>query len=103
LTPWRQVKVDPLPDPLSDHRRRHPRIRLQHFPNPRLDVIDYRTLLGRSYFGGASEASAASTVFFEIPNTRAITLIGKPSARCRRRISAHSSTDNIPFSSSWLD
>ena len=33
----------------------------------------------------------------------AITLIGKPSARCRRRISAQSSTDNIPFWPSWLD
>jgi hypothetical protein len=36
------------------------------------------------------------------PNTRAITLIGNPSPRCSRRISAQSSTDNIPFWSSWL-
>jgi hypothetical protein len=33
------------------------------------------------------------TVFFEIPIVLAITLIGTPSARCNRRISAQSSTD----------
>ncbi|COZ88703.1 Uncharacterised protein [Mycobacterium tuberculosis] len=36
-------------------------------------------------------------MFLEIPSTRAIILIGKPSARCNRRISAQSSTVNIPF------
>jgi hypothetical protein len=41
-------------------------------------------------------------VFFDIFNTRAIALIGNPSARYSRRISAQSSTDNIPFWSSWL-
>ena len=46
---------------------------------------------GRSYFGGASHASADFTVFFEIFKVRAITLIGRPSARCKRRISAQSS------------
>src|SRR3954454_17692524 len=48
----------------------------------------------RSYFGGASEAIAARTVFLETPNTRAITLIGNPSDLRKRRISAQSSTDN---------
>jgi hypothetical protein len=35
----------------------------------------------RSYFGGASEATAAGTVFRETPNVLAIVLIGNPSAR----------------------
>ena len=35
-------------------------------------------------------------MFLETPNTRAIALIGIPSARCSRRISAQSSTDNTP-------
>ena len=56
----------------------------------------------RTYLGGASDATAARTVFLDTPNTRAITLIGIPSARCNLRISAQSSTDNTP-SSSWLD
>ena len=47
-----------------------------------------------SYFGGPSEANAARTVLREIPNVLAINLIGNPSARCKRRISAQSSTDN---------
>src|SRR5689334_24647052 len=50
----------------------------------------------RSYRGGPSEANAARTVFRETPNFRAIALIGNPSARCNRRISAQSSTDNTP-------
>lgn len=48
----------------------------------------------RSYFGGASDANAERTVFLEIPNVLAINLIGNPSARCNRRISAQSSTAN---------
>jgi hypothetical protein len=51
----------------------------------------------RSYFGGPSLAIAARTVFLEIPSTRAIALTGICSARCSRRISAQSSTDNNPF------
>lgn len=51
----------------------------------------------RSYLGGISAASLAFTVFFEIPNCRAITLIGIFSAKYNRRISAQSSTCNIPF------
>ena len=35
-------------------------------------------------------------MFFEIPIDLAITLIGTPSARCNRRISAQSSTANTP-------
>lgn len=46
----------------------------------------------RAYFGGLSLASAAFTVFREIPITRAISAIGMPSARRSRRISAQSST-----------
>src|SRR3954447_18025069 len=46
----------------------------------------------RSYFGGRSDASAARTVFLEIPNRRATSLTETPSARCNRRISAQSST-----------
>jgi hypothetical protein len=38
----------------------------------------------RSYFGGPSAASAARTVFREIPNVLAINLIGNPSARLPR-------------------
>jgi hypothetical protein len=57
----------------------------------------------RWYFGGASEAIAARTVFRKIPNVFAIVLIPNPSARCSRRISAQSSTDNIPLRSSRLD
>jgi hypothetical protein len=47
---------------------------------------------GRWYFGGRSLASARLTVFFEMPRCRAIARIGISSARCRRRISAQSST-----------
>jgi hypothetical protein len=36
-------------------------------------------------------------VFFEQPNTRAITFTGIRSARCSRRISAQSSTLNTHF------
>lgn len=46
---------------------------------------------GRSYFGGRSEANAARTVFRASPRVRTISLIGIPSARCNRRISAQSS------------
>ena len=53
----------------------------------------------RSYFGGPSETNADLTVFLETPNSRAIALIGNPSARCSLRISAQSSTDNTPHSS----
>ncbi len=48
----------------------------------------------RTYFGGASEANAARTVLREMPNTRAIALIGMSSDLSKRRISARSSTDN---------
>jgi hypothetical protein len=51
----------------------------------------------RRYAGGPSAANAFRTVFFEQPNTRAITLIGIRSARCSRRISAQSSTLNTHF------
>jgi len=57
----------------------------------------------RSYFGGPSEAIAARTVFRETPNVLAIILIGNPSARCSRRISAQSSTDNNSLRSSRLE
>ena len=53
----------------------------------------------RSYFGGASERSAAFTVFLEMPCTRAISEIDSFSARRNRRISAQSSTANTPSSS----
>jgi hypothetical protein len=53
----------------------------------------------RRYRGGPSLPNAALTVFLLIPNTRAITLIGKPSERCNRRTSAQSSTDNTRFPS----
>jgi len=48
----------------------------------------------RSYFGGPSLRSAARTVFLLIPITRAIVLIGMPSARCSRRTSAQFSTES---------
>src|SRR4051812_9713644 len=54
----------------------------------------------RSYFGAVADAIAARTVFLETPNFLAIALIGNPSARCSRRISAQSSTDNTPSSPS---
>jgi len=46
----------------------------------------------RTYFGGSGARNARRTVFFEIPSTRAIALIGIPSERLNRRISAQSST-----------
>ncbi len=49
-------------------------------------------LAARSHFGGRSEFNAARTVFRATPNRREISLMGTPSARCRRRISANSST-----------
>ena len=83
---------------LLAHRRDEPadpRRRLGvHADLPDLSTIE--PIGRRSYFGGSSEANAAFTVFFDTPNTRATALIGKPSARCSRRISAQSSTDNIP-------
>jgi hypothetical protein len=51
----------------------------------------------RSYFGGASDPSAARTVFLEIRSTRAISEIDIRSARRSRRISAQSSTLNTHF------
>src|SRR5262245_33926865 len=48
--------------------------------------------VARRYSGGRSDANAARTVFLATPSPRAISLIGTPSARCRRRISAQSST-----------
>jgi hypothetical protein len=48
----------------------------------------------RSYRGDPSAVSARFTVVFETPITLAITLIGIPSARYSRRISAQSSTLN---------
>lgn len=51
----------------------------------------------RWYRGGASAASAFFTVFFEHPIIRAIALIGMPSPRCNRRISAQFSTLNTRF------
>src|SRR5215216_4943107 len=55
----------------------------------------------RSYCGGPSARSAARTVFRATPNRRTIALIAIPSARCSRRISAHSST-SITLPASWL-
>jgi hypothetical protein len=55
----------------------------------------------RSYFGGRSLATAARTVFLEIPIARAIALTGICSARCSLRISAQSSTESTPFTP-WL-
>src|SRR6266516_3908504 len=52
---------------------------------------------GRWYFGGPSLASAAFTVFREIPSTRAICATGRPSDRRNRRISAQSSTLSTCF------
>ena len=44
---------------------------------------------GTRWYRGTSPArSARRTVFFEIPFIRAIALIGNPSDRCSRRISA---------------
>ena len=45
----------------------------------------------RRYRGTSSARSARRTVFFETPSFRAIALIPRPSDRCSRRISAHSS------------
>src|SRR6266480_1088846 len=46
----------------------------------------------RRYSGGRSEDNAARTVFRATRSRRAISLMGTPSARCRRRISAQFST-----------
>ncbi len=45
----------------------------------------------RSRRGGSTARTAERTVFRDNPNRRASSLIGTPSARCNRRISAHSS------------
>jgi len=50
-----------------------------------------------AYDGGLCARIAARTVFFEHPITLAIALIGIRSARCRRRISAQSSTFSTRF------
>jgi hypothetical protein len=50
-----------------------------------------------------SEAIAARTVFRETPNVLAMVLMPNPSARCSRRISAQSSTDNNSLRSSRLE
>lgn len=50
----------------------------------------------RSRDGGPSARSAARTVLRANPNRRAISLIETPSARCSRRISAHSSSAITP-------
>jgi hypothetical protein len=55
----------------------------------------------RLYFDGPSLAIAARTVFREIPNVRAIALVGIFSARYNRRISAQFSTESTP-STPWL-
>ena len=87
-------------DPLRDHRRRHRRTRLQQLPDPRLDLVHDRPRRRPLDTSAARrDANAARTVFLEHPITRAITLIGIPSARCNRRISAQSSTLNTPSSS----
>lgn len=75
----RADRVRPAADPFGDHRRRHPRIRRQQLPDPRLKPIHQRPPGARRYFGGPSLASAASTVFLEILITRAISEIGMPS------------------------
>jgi hypothetical protein len=51
----------------------------------------------RTYLGGPSDRSAARTVFRETFLIRAICLIGKPSARWSRLISAQSSTSITCF------
>jgi len=51
----------------------------------------------RTYAGGPSARNADRTVFREQTTTRAIALIGIPSARCSRRISAQSPTFNTHF------
>src|ERR1700758_4220260 len=51
----------------------------------------------RTYRGGPSEASAAFTVFFDTPNSRAMALMGTCSERCSLRISAQSSTLSTLF------
>jgi hypothetical protein len=51
----------------------------------------------RRYFGALSRRNAAFPVFRETLNTRAISEIDTPSARCSLRISAQSSTSNTRF------
>ena len=52
----------------------------------------------REYFGGPCDANARRTAFLEMPRRRTIALIGKPSTRCKLRISAQSSTFITPQS-----
>ena len=54
--------------------------------------------LGREYFGGPCDANARRTALLEMPRRRTIALIGKPSTRCKLRISAQSSTFITPQS-----
>ena len=87
-------RADPVrpADPLSNHRRRHRRHRLNN-SRIRGSNPSTRDPAGvRSYLGGPSLANAAFTVFREQPTTRAISEIETPSERRSLRISAQSST-----------
>jgi len=52
---------------------------------------------GREYRGGLDDANARRTALRDTPSRRTIALIGRPSARCNRRISAQSSTASTPL------
>jgi hypothetical protein len=52
---------------------------------------------GREYLGGSAAANARRTALRHTPNRLEIALIGIPSARCNRRISAQSSTASTPL------
>jgi hypothetical protein len=84
-------------DPLADHRRRHRRKLRQQLPDRRLDTSTADGRGGREYFGGSAAANARHTAFRDTPNRLQIALIGIPSARCNRRISAPSSTASTPL------
>ena len=84
-------------DPLGDHRGWHRRPRRQQLPDPRLDPIHdrppRRPLIPRRPIVGQRPLHGV----LRDPITLAIALIGIPSARCNRRISAQSSTPNTPL------
>ena len=93
------TRIDRVPaDPLGDHRRRHRRIRLQQLPDPRLDRVHDRPRRRPLDTSAARpRPTPPAPCSSRHPSTRAIALIGIPSARCSRRISAQSSTINTRF------
>lgn len=84
------------PDPLGHDRGRHHGGDPQQLPDLRLDRINQRPTPDPLIARGSVIAQRFARGVLRDHIDLAITLIGIPSARCNRRISAQSSTDNTP-------